>query len=389
LITNVGKSILSKYLIGQAPAYASHIAIGCGATVTADPLDPNGYAEKLDMDFEMLRAPIISRGYVVEDGQSKIIFTAELPTQERYEISEVALYPAGANSYASGFDSRVLYYFSRQEPWKIGELPVTAIDTPLDSQNTENDIDQYVDVSANPAQLVPIPKVFQTNASNKLFSNASRQNRSEQARFLNNMMMVRGDFSTIDASDELVPGENYISLSPISINLDKNAPTDKIKIAFSIVNQQGNLIDEEPAKPGKIKVLVEFVTSSGQTARFYANATSTLHGGSTNFGNTRYVVIEKQIKDLVKSSGFAWSQVNAVRVYSVVLVPTNPGGTEFDKSANFYVSLDAIRLDNVNSYNPLYGMTGYTVVKTPDVKPILKLPNTSSLIEFRLAIGVA
>lgn len=389
MITDVGKSILSKYLIGQAPAYASHIAIGCGATAISGTLDPNGFAGKLDMDFEMLRVPIISRGYVVEDGQSKIIFTAELPTQERYEITEVALYSAGANQYASGFDSRVLYYFSRQEPWKIGELPVTAIDTPLDSQNTENDIDQYVDVSANPAQLVAIPKVFQTNASNKLFSNASRQNRNEQARFLNNMMMIRGDFSTTNASDEIVPGENYISLSPISINLDKNAPTDKLKIAFSVINQQGNLIDQEPAKPGKVKVLVEFTTTSGQTARFAATATSTVHGGHANFATNRYFVLETMIKDLVKTSGFAWSQVNAVRVYSVVLVPTDQTGTDFQKSDQFYVSLDAIRLDNVNSYNPLYGMTGYTVVKTPDARPILKLPNTSSLVEFRLGIGVA
>lgn len=391
MITDVGKSVLSKYLIGQAPAYASHIAVGCGAKALGptDPFDSNGYGEKLDMDFEMLRVPIISRGYVVEDGQSKIIFTAELPTQERYEITEVGLYSAGANQYASGFDSRVLYYFSRQEPWKIGELPVSAIDTPLDSQNTENDIDQYVDVSANPAQLVPIPKVFQTNASNKLFSNAARQARNEQARFLNNMMMVRGDFSTINASDEIVPGENYISLSPISINLDKNAPTDKIKIAFSVINQQGNLIDQEAAKPGKVKILVEFTTTSGQTARFYANITSTIHGGHANFSTNRYFVVESQLKDLIKSAGFAWSQVNAVRLYSVVLVPTNQAGTEFDKSDQFYVSLDAIRLDNVNSYNPLYGLTGYTVVKTPDARPIVKLPNTSSLIEFRLGIGVA
>jgi hypothetical protein len=390
LITNVGKSILSKYLIGQAPAYASHISIGCGteAKGPADVLDSDGYAEKLDMDFEMLRAPIISRGYVVEDGQSKIVFTAELPTQERYEITEVALYSAGANSYASGFDSRVLYYFSRQEPWKLGELPVTAIDTPLDAQNTENDIDQFVDISANPAQLVPIPKVFQTNASNKVFSNASRQSRNEQARFLNNMMMIRGDFSTTNVSDEIVPGENYISLSPISINLDKNAPTDKLKVAFSVINKEGNIIDEEAAKPGKVKILVEFVTNSGQTARFYATATSTVHGGHANFATNRYFVISTEIKDLIKSSGFAWSQVNAVRVYSVVLVPSNPGGTDFEKSANFYVSLDAIRLDNINSYNPLYGMTGYTVVKTPDKRPIIKLPNTSSLIEFRLAVGV-
>ena len=31
MITNSGKSIIAKYLIGQAPAYASYIAVGCGA----------------------------------------------------------------------------------------------------------------------------------------------------------------------------------------------------------------------------------------------------------------------------------------------------------------------------------------------------------------------
>ena len=30
MITNTGKSIIAKYLVGQAPAYASYIAIGCG-----------------------------------------------------------------------------------------------------------------------------------------------------------------------------------------------------------------------------------------------------------------------------------------------------------------------------------------------------------------------
>ena len=32
MITEFGKGIIGKYLIGQAPAYASYIAIGCGAT---------------------------------------------------------------------------------------------------------------------------------------------------------------------------------------------------------------------------------------------------------------------------------------------------------------------------------------------------------------------
>ena len=30
MITNTGKSIIAKYMLGQAPAYASYIAVGCG-----------------------------------------------------------------------------------------------------------------------------------------------------------------------------------------------------------------------------------------------------------------------------------------------------------------------------------------------------------------------
>lgn len=92
MITNTGKDILAKYLIGQAPAYASYIAVGCGATpiVTDGPL--GDYSGKKELDFEMFRVPIISRGYVNEDGISKIVFTGELPTEERYEITEVGVF---------------------------------------------------------------------------------------------------------------------------------------------------------------------------------------------------------------------------------------------------------------------------------------------------------
>ena len=58
MITNVGKNILAKYLIGQAPAYASHIALGCGATPKARDytFTSNDIQETLNkeqLDFEM------------------------------------------------------------------------------------------------------------------------------------------------------------------------------------------------------------------------------------------------------------------------------------------------------------------------------------------------
>lgn len=383
MITNTGKAILSKYLIGQAPAYASHIAIGCGAT----PKDLNeafdDYSLKKDLDFEMIRAPIISRGYVVEDGVSKIVLTAELPTQERYEVTELGLYSAGSNQFAVGFDSRVLYFFTRQEPWRLGELPLEILDNPLDEKNNNNNIDQFEDED----ELVPRALVFQTNATNKLFSNASRQDRNEQSRFLNNMVLFRGDFSAVDsASGEFTESANYISLSPISVNLDRNAPTDKIKISLSVVNRDGNLIDQEPDQPSKLQTMVEFVTFAGETAKFKSSITSSSLGGDADFANNRYYVLDSELKDLEKSEGFSWSQVNSLRVYSAAFESDGQGG--FVSSEKFYVAIDAIRLDNVSSYNPVYGLTGYTVIKSLDARPIIKLPNTTSLIEFRLAVGV-
>jgi hypothetical protein len=72
MITNTGKSIIAKYLLGQAPAYASYIAIGCGATPldTADEI--GDYSTKTNLDFEMFRVPISSRGFVNENGVDKL-----------------------------------------------------------------------------------------------------------------------------------------------------------------------------------------------------------------------------------------------------------------------------------------------------------------------------
>ena len=158
MITNNGKELISKYLIGQAPAYASYIAIGCGAK----PLNTDAafidYSAKTNMDFEMFRIPIISRGYITENGISKIVLTAELPTEERYEISEVGIYSAGSNPSASGYDSRNLILFSQEENWQyVVTTPtaITTVNTPLDSND-----DNIIDVAND---------VFQTNADNRIF----------------------------------------------------------------------------------------------------------------------------------------------------------------------------------------------------------------------------
>ena len=73
MITNQGRELISKYLLGQAPSYASYISFGCG----------NGAGATADvncMDFEMLRVPISSRSNLESSGSSIISFAGDLPS---------------------------------------------------------------------------------------------------------------------------------------------------------------------------------------------------------------------------------------------------------------------------------------------------------------------
>ena len=136
MITNTGKNILAKYLVGQTASYASHIAVGCGPKPQLADAASVDYSDKQSLDFEMFRVPIISRGFVDESGVSKIVLTAELPTQERYEITEVGLFSGASNPVAGSTDSKVIYSFSDSEPWKYSSqgTEIPSIYEPLDDR---------------------------------------------------------------------------------------------------------------------------------------------------------------------------------------------------------------------------------------------------------------
>ncbi len=360
---------MAKYLIGQAPSYASYIALGCGAQ-PLDTVDEFGdYSNKQSLDFEMFRIPIDSRGYVVEDGVSKIVLTGSLPTEERYEITEVGIFSAGANPSAGAYDSKTLYSFT--ELWEYHNatqsIAIPSIVTSLSSSN-----DGIIDVT---------PTVFQTNADNKVFSSTQRIERNERSRFLNNIIMIRGDeadlgVETVGGTSHIVLNSgNHIHLTDTALDFAKNSPTDEIRFAFSVVNKVG----DSTATPDKVRILVEFastdVHNDGQWARFEVIL------DDYDFSTNRYIIATKKLEDIYKSSSFTWDAVNVVRVYACVIDNDEP-------SLNYYVSLDAIRLENVNTINPLYGLTGYTVIKTENAQPIVKSPNTSNYIEFRFGMDV-
>jgi hypothetical protein len=381
MITNVGKNLLAKYLIGQAPAYASHIALGCGAKPLAVDAISGDYSNKKNLDFEMFRVPISSRGYINEDGFSKIVLTAELPTVERYEITEIGIYSSASNPTAGAYDSKTVYSFSTTENWEY-HTATTATTIPTVSGPLATD-------PLEPAIISQTSPVFQTNADNKTLLDINRLNRYESCRYLNNTIFIAGNESTlsIPSGSKMVAaeGSKHIHLLGANVDLNRNAAGDELKLAFSIVNKSAKTTAND-VHPTRVKLLIEFADSDAGDAQNYAqfqvDITNGTGAGQQNFATNRYVVVTKQLKDLIKSTTFTWNSVNVVKIWASVL---GAGGTP---TADYYVALDALRLENTSSINPLYGMTGYSVVKSPDLLPIVKVSNTANLVEFRFALDV-
>jgi len=382
MITNIGKNLLAKYLVGQTQSYASHIAVGCGAPPLASDGTFGDYSLKNSLDFEMFRVPIISRGFVNENGIDKIVLTAELPTEERYEITEVGIFSAASNPVAGSFDSRNIYSFADTDSWLYQPFNSSAIEIdpvyePLDGESEDGIINQTLNV-------------FQTNADNRIFTQQDRVARNERCRFLNNIIAIVGNDSTLTQNVlgklDIGSDSKYIRLNQTTVDFTKNSPLDELRLAFSVVSKVAN----SNTVPDNVKILLEFshtgINSSQEYARLEVDIDDSAYSAGTanqeiDFGLNRYVVATKALKDLNKTDNFDWREVAVAKIYACVTENNLP-------SDQFYVCLDGLRLENITSTNSLYGLTGYSVIKTVGAKPIIKSANTTNYIEFRFALDV-
>ena len=375
MITQTGKRIVSKFLLGQAPSYASYIAVGCGPKpLSADPTSEQitEFSGKEALDFEMFRVPIVSRGYVSENGETSLVFTGELPTAERYEISEVGIFSAASNPAAGAYDSKNLYSFSTtRENWVFNQSS-----TPTSIPERFEPLD-----GSDPTNIISVTdKVFYTNSNNRIFTNDDRDARHETARYLNTALVMRGDVSATTTSGAYAYTGDNVEITDVAIDLSKNSPGDEIKLAFSVANKVGVEDPQDLVSPDAVHITVVFSSQDGsQTAVMPVVIESTDDG--VDFNTNRYFVAKSRITDLVKSNGFTWSQVDRIKVYSTVVKNSAV-------SNQFYVLLDALRLENVSSTTPLYGLTGYTVIKTETGDTFVKEANTTSYIEFRFGLDV-
>jgi hypothetical protein len=372
MITNNGKEIVAKYLLGQAPSFASHIAAGCGSRPLSSEDSVVISPTKKSLDFEVFRVPISSKGFIKEDGVEKIVFKAEMPTNQRFQLSEVGLFPAQSNALAGKYDSKLLVTFTPSETWsyvKNGSASaVPYLNEALDQDNVLSNISVSQSV------------VF-INSDATIFNNSDRKNRQEPPRFLNRSLMVSGSTSMI--SEDFTIDENSYSIenSSLSFDLSQNLPTDQIKFALSLVSKTATT----NSNPDNVRIVLEFINNISNSnaespkavGRFDLPSSSFISGGETN----RYITVSKNISDFIKDDTFSFANINLIKLYVSVLssgVPTN----------NYFVILDGIRIDNISTPNPLYSMIGYNLIVTEDGLPILKSENTNNYIEYRFGIGV-
>jgi hypothetical protein len=445
MITNSGKDIIAKYLLGQTSSYATHIAIGCGTTPLnqIDPI-PAGVDKKEILDFEMLRVPITSRGLVKENGTTQVALTAELPSENRYEITEVALWSAASNSLARNSDSRMIFTF--QENWEAHSSSVSPI-TIIPSLGTGFNInDEGQDI-------------FIANNGDKVLDAESRLARNEGPRFLNRSIFMRGDSSIIESEDisitsatsngslltysatnDFSEGDRVtvsscsntlfnivnapiVSATSSTFSIQKGVPSSQTSLGgtawlsnswspeedpegfiskhihlngVSLNLGQNNARDElalavsvldknfdgSDGTPEFVKIIVEFYRNELDQETGYARAE--LYLDSSELTN-RYHVFRFPISDLIVSPDFAFSQVRVARVFSYVAVEEE---SELVPSSKHYVVVYGFRLDNVTTQNPLYKMVGYSPTRTPQGIPVTKFANTTNYVEFRFNLGV-
>lgn len=362
MITNSGINLLSKYIAGQLPTFASHIAIGCGPTPlnsVGGVFDTATYQTKDSLDFEMLRVPITSRAMRVVGGESYVVFTAELPSINRYAVSEIGIYPSEQNNVFGSLDSFILNSFSQAETWSIHNN--TTI--------TELGLETVVESSGS---ITATAEAFVLKSDNAMFS-GQRLTKQEQPRYLNEAIAIRGNFSTVSAGNLVYTGK-HIHITGVDLSrLDQaNQYLDEFRLGFSVLNKAA----VTTTNPTAVKIAIDFASDDPNAAAPTAYARWIMTPTVTSTG--RYVVESTTLAALTKTSGFKWSDVTTVRIYANI-----------DSSTNFYLVLDGLRFENLSTISSQYSLAGYTVIKNTNAQPIIKNENGGSYIEYKFKLDVA
>lgn len=345
--------------------------------VTQEAVDTT-LATKESLEFEMFRVPIKSRSLISEGGKEYVSFAADLPTVDRFEMTEIGLYTDASNPNTSTPDSHPLFQFYNGENWKYrSATTTTTIQDNIGSMSAAGSI----------ISSASTKKAFYALSSDTLFTFNQRIGTYQKPRYYENFLMVRGDVSDPALA---LSAQEYIRLDNTFFNLDRNnTADDELRLAFSLIPVS---LTATSASISAVNILIRFSSSDTDTDIGQTADLSISVPGSDLTTNGYYKVVKAKLSALTRTSDFSWAAVKSTRVYVTVL---NSGGSP---TSGYFVALDGLRFENIAStaVNPIYGLTGYapfgrstTVTGFGNiVVPITKESNTNSLADYKLGLDL-
>lgn len=374
MITNKGREVIGKFLLGQAPEFASYLALGCGAKPIQTGASASYNSNQNSLEFESFRVPVIARGFINEQNLEEIVLKAELPTTQRYLISEMAVYPAQTNSLAGLAESKSISGFVPEERWLYTKNNTQNV-VPYVTQDITSNPDTTIKTSIDLDLLSASAPCFFVSSSQPVFNNQIRQQRYESPRFFDKSLIINANSASINNSYQVSSDSAGIENYSIPVNLSRNLPTDEIRLALSLISRDVN----DVTVPDTIKVILQFVNNT--TGATQPSATANIDLSSAFSQTNRYFIQKNKLSTFSLTSGFSWSNINLIRFYVSMFTAGNQIDTHF-------LCIDSMRLENLSTSNPIYGMVSYLILETENAVPIIKRENTANYAEYRLGISV-
>lgn len=351
------------------------------------------HTTKRKLNFEMTRIPVTSRGLTVEDGVDMLVFGAELPTQDRFGITEIGLFSAGTNNIVTGSDSRTMHTFSNFENWELHtSSSATAVEAYTSSVST---------VGGARLQLPSTTYATFLSASDPVFNWSDRVALQEKPRMYDSTLLLQGDLSVITGmstgQSSMAVGtssgdERHVHLLGQTYNFSSNSSSDEIRVAFSVLYD--NYVGPTPAEtpdPTYVGIIIEFSSEKVLNPADAKFARMKIRKTAADLAKSHYFIQTVSLGDMEVAPNFSWDSVDTVKVFCMV----EPGSGA--AKTDYYVALDGIRFENVydEQQNASYGMVSYATtrsIKTIDTidytTPIEKETNRSGIIEFKLPLQV-
>jgi hypothetical protein len=373
-ITGIDGAYDGKFTIASVPNTTTFTITGSAATANVDPVIngkvTHNFVQKEYLDFEMFRVPIVSRGIVVENSLTKVLFTAELPNLEQYGMTEIGIYPSGSNPTASTIDSRTLFNFSDTENW---EYHSDVVEKPVSYVGGAGYANSVINMSTSDNFVL-------INSYDPIFTNYDRMTSKEQPRFESKTLMLRGNTSAINTSpttysiyenSSFPENQSHIHHTNLSFSFDKNSADDVLKLAFSVITEATTTSINtanvtQYSEIGGLNIIVQFTDSETLGSSEYANMQFSLNSTDlkANNANTQYYVVQKSFSELKYSANFQWSSVNTVKIFASAFanVGTNVSASSITSNvatvttstAHGLIAGDAFVITDRAGYNGLY-----------------------------------